>query len=659
MQYQINKYDLTNECDPKVSPPTIPSDLNFYNFSLHWNGYSIYHKKCSKCGVTSYAILSNPYLLDLSPFFGFIPTNADSAYKYLDHAYYSENIRRNRNAIDTLGLSYQKIDRHHYDWSLSNIPYEYVSSQGKIEQTKRKLDNLLAWNKHRIAEERSNMEKGIIAEFLNTPFCPLCGEHAGMPEYESVPAVETYYSYPTVRHSSLTIFAPSRKESDSFFQRSRLFDEVLYVRGIKNQDAVKQRINEVLKRIDNKPLTPNEQKQLEEKVDLKVTEILEQCKKAVSYVASVNPPAFEPPARTLAQYLLHLLKTEHEITVLQPHIRNLYKEYYLSQPLSLGVEMIAKFETTAPLTAQLIQAQNLYEELSSRPDPSQSITPSSITIDFPQHPTPPSAPTLEKPGFFNKKTILARNAELTAEYEKRMLEYQKALDIYSAECAQLIQKRDRLLSEKREAATRALKQEKDASLAQINKLQAEINDAKQKSFSNSCAEFLELMESEINTAVKTLEELYVCRAKLYANNWLYGKYRKLSAISALYEYLTSGRCASFGGPNGAYNLYESELRAKIIIEKLDNIEQSLAQIKRNQALLYNELKLANSQLSTISGHLSTLSSTATASAAAIETSMKKLSATAEVIAYNTAATAYYARVNAQMTNALGFLIALK
>ena len=39
--------------------------------------------------------------------------------------------------------------------------------------------------------------------------------------------------------------------------------------------------------------------------------------------------------------------------------------------------------------------------------------------------------------------------------------------------------------------------------------------------------------------------------------------------------------------------------------------------------------------------------------------MSKIADNTEVIAYNTEKTAYYAKKNAELTNALGFLVALK
>jgi hypothetical protein len=71
------------------------------------------------------------------------------------------------------------------------------------------------------------------------------------------------------------------------------------------------------------------------------------------------------------------------------------------------------------------------------------------------------------------------------------------------------------------------------------------------------------------------------------------KYQNLVAVSTIYEYLASGRCDRLEGPNGAYNLYEMELRQNIVIGQLSTITEHLEQIKENQYTLYYEIQNAN------------------------------------------------------------------
>lgn len=74
---------------------------------------------------------------------------------------------------------------------------------------------------------------------------------------------------------------------------------------------------------------------------------------------------------------------------------------------------------------------------------------------------------------------------------------------------------------------------------------------------------------------------------------IYPKYHNMIAVTQILEYLDSGRCSCLTGPDGAYNLYESELRMNQIIGNLDLIVDSLEQIKTTQFMMYRELQKAN------------------------------------------------------------------
>ena len=95
---------------------------------------------------------------------------------------------------------------------------------------------------------------------------------------------------------------------------------------------------------------------------------------------------------------------------------------------------------------------------------------------------------------------------------------------------------------------------------------------------------------ELFDAKWNLEEALI---SLYEEGIIYSKYRSLVAVSTIYEYLASGRCDQLEGPNGAYNLYEMELRQNIVIGQLSTITEHLEQIKENQYTLYYEIQNAN------------------------------------------------------------------
>lgn len=64
----------------------------------------------------------------------------------------------------------------------------------------------------------------------------------------------------------------------------------------------------------------------------------------------------------------------------------------------------------------------------------------------------------------------------------------------------------------------------------------------------------------------------------------------------IYQYLDSGRCYTLTGHEGAYNLYESELRMNRILGKLDDIIVRLNEILDNQRILADELKRSNQNI---------------------------------------------------------------
>lgn len=100
------------------------------------------------------------------------------------------------------------------------------------------------------------------------------------------------------------------------------------------------------------------------------------------------------------------------------------------------------------------------------------------------------------------------------------------------------------------------------------------------------------MEEPYENAKQLLQQLYDL-------DIIFPKYRNMIAMCSIYEYFVSGRCTELTGADGAYNLYESELRQDLIINKLDTIIKQLEAIKQNQYVLYSEIKNTNSILTDI------------------------------------------------------------
>ena len=132
--------------------------------------------------------------------------------------------------------------------------------------------------------------------------------------------------------------------------------------------------------------------------------------------------------------------------------------------------------------------------------------------------------------------------------------------------------------------------------------------------------------------------------KLYDLDYIFPKYRNFAAICSIYEYFVSGRCTELTGADGAYNLYESELRQNLIIERLDKIIDSLEVIKENQYALYSELERTNEILNGISSDMRELVST-----------VRRIEITANRIEDAVHITNYYTQVTAQNTKALKYI----
>jgi len=112
-----------------------------------------------------------------------------------------------------------------------------------------------------------------------------------------------------------------------------------------------------------------------------------------------------------------------------------------------------------------------------------------------------------------------------------------------------------------------LKEEQAAELMSLRTIQADV-------------------ELHINKTQSTLEALY-------ALDILFGKYRYFVAVASICEYFQSGRCDSLEGHEGAYNLYENELRQNIIIGQLSKVIKELQQIRNAQYLLYEAINASN------------------------------------------------------------------
>ena len=141
------------------------------------------------------------------------------------------------------------------------------------------------------------------------------------------------------------------------------------------------------------------------------------------------------------------------------------------------------------------------------------------------------------------------------------------------------------------------------------------------------AQKLKIVENEHQKVIDKMRETQDLLEDYYSENIIYDKYRALVPVCTFYEYIASGRCSQLEGHEGAYNLYENELRLNIIVDKLDDIIDRLDTIASSQSAILNAINESTARLDSLE-----------ASAIA---SLNKL----ESLEQNTEALNYYSKVN--------------
>ena len=283
-------------------------------------------------------------------------------------------------------------------------------------------------------------------------------------------------------------------------------------------------------------------------------------------------------------------------------------------------------------------------------------------------------PEYKKPGLFNKSKVLAENEQIKQNYllqvDKANEEYEKAVQVsnnkyeselteYNKKLAQMQEeyyihqkeKNDKLRAQKAEEEHRLLEEQKHLESEKVKFT----DDIDNQLLSSPTQQVNNTLLQEISEVKETLQKLYDTKYQLESLEIVYPKYLDFIALTTISEYLATGRCTVLTGADGAYNLYESEIRANRIIAQLDQVIDSLEQIKANQYKTYSLLKEVGDNISDISKKMDS----AITALNNIQDHTKRIEENSAMIAYNTAKTAHYMKINNQLTNAIGFLIALK
>lgn len=351
----------------------------------------------------------------------------------------------------------------------------------------------------------------------------------------------------------------------------------------------------------------------EAKGRFKYEEFIQQCA-----AAKIRSKKFTLQSKEqLASFLKCLVDVEKNIYTVSARLKELYKHEYMDELYAKHSEKKPLIKKIAKLQAELKQKQE--EPISTAGWPEKPVAPKA-----------PEEPILKKPGLFNKKRVLAQNAALTTQYERACAQHVEEMKKYDADLISFNETVKHLKAEFEKQRSKACKKiEKKCKVAQQECL--ELSESK---ISTPEMRHYKATEKEISQANELLEKLYTTRKQMYASGIIFNKYHDFVAISSFYEYLSSGRCTSLDGANGAYNLYENEIRMDMIITQLGTVAERLEQIQKNQYVLYSAIKEATNEL-------------------------QVLNKTTTELAQNTRMLAFYAKKNAELTETLCFLTALK
>ena len=144
-----------------------------------------------------------------------------------------------------------------------------------------------------------------------------------------------------------------------------------------------------------------------------------------------------------------------------------------------------------------------------------------------------------------------------------------------------------------------------------------------------------VLQANIDAAEKQFTTSLLTLDKLYSANIIHPKYRDLTAVSSLYEYIDTGRCSQLEGPNGAYNMFESEVRLDHILLKMDDVIRQLDSIRQSQYQLYVAVSEGNRRTASLLESVSQDVESVSASGGEAAKQLSNISASEKVIAYNT------------------------
>jgi len=391
----------------------------------------------------------------------------------------------------------------------------------------------------------------------------------------------------------------------------------------------------------------------QDKIRSAANEYAKSCDLYVASKASSESADIQQNCESLKSYILNLIRLENNIYSLTQQLSDLYYRRLINDRLVVFSAHSPAYEAKKELDV----LRTAYQEALKAVDDSKSAPLPVVSV---QYPSKPVAPIYGTPGMFNKKKVLAENEELSRKYEA-------ALDAYRKEVQNCDNKKARLIAEaqaKHDAAVRNAQENADIAKGKLDRAEIDANNRinAANTYPVPAMAIKTLLDREIEETEELLKKTFAVRNELYAHDIIFGKYRDAVALSSFYDYLMSGRCTTLTGAGGAYNIYENEIRMNRVISQLDTVISSLDEIKQNQYMMYQEMRSINASLQSLNSSMDkalTSIQGIEANTTSMNGYMEHISQNSDVIAHNTAATAYYSKLNAELTNALGYMVALK
>lgn len=395
-------------------------------------------------------------------------------------------------------------------------------------------------------------------------------------------------------------------------------------------------------------------------------ELAQLCDAAMNYdeadieISAAKRKEIQSSPKKLKSYICQLLQLHSSLRTLETRLSSLYAAHIKNQAkvnIINSKPLIERKERIAADTDRFEKARKVYLQSVAFVNSCKANAPKPAQLPMPPKPI---EPIYQKPNLFNKKRVLEQNAQQEKAY---LLEIEK----YECKCQEVraeIERRNTNAQQMYRAKVQQAEESMKKAEQEMNLLQVNPDDYIVSAPVEVCPEKAKqaMLEEEIKNAEKLYKKLYQIDNSMYETNVIYEKYWDIEAVATFYDYLMSGRCTSLEGTNGAYNLYERESRSDTMITKLSEIESALIRIENSQYRIAAQLESINSSLQEMNDTMDAAYNAITdirETGYSMAEYMKHISENSDVMVHNSAVTAYYSKINATLTEALCFMVALK